>query len=423
MRVEWELARRIYGGGRGAGWVGVWGVGLGVGVMLVSVGVLLGFKGEVGAKVRGVWGDVVVSNLESGGWDESGAISVGEGVLEELRGIEGVGSAEVYVTKVGVLQVGGEYEGVVMKGRPRSRVTLRVAPAVTGVACAWREGEEVGVGEELARRLGVEVGDEGVVYFVPAVAGDLARGGRRGGGGVKVRKVRVGRIYETGFVEYDRGVVECDMGLLQGVNGWEEDEVTAVAVTLRVAGGGGEREERERVYEGVYELLGGKEDVKGNRYYVRKVEEVYPSLFGWLEVLDVNVWVLMVVMALVSGMSMTGGVLILIMERVQMIGLLRGLGMSRGGVRRTFLYVGVLLIGRGLLWGNIVGMGVCMVQKYWGVVGLDRGVYYVDAVPIGLGLGWWLAVNAGAALVTGGVVAGVTGVAGRVRPGEAMRWE
>jgi lipoprotein-releasing system permease protein len=409
MSVEWLFARRIYSGDGDEGLpaavgMAVAGVALGLGVMILSVAIFVGFKQEVGEKVVGFGGHVVVSNFDSNVSYESEAISVRGGMIEQLWKVQGVRSASAYATKPGILKTDEDFQGVVLKG--------------VGEGYDWdffgghiKEGSPDSIGLDggilLSRALSdlllLGMGDDFLMYFV--------------GKGVKVRKFVVKGIYETGFADLDRLFVIGGLDVVQGLNGWEADEVSGVELLAEDFG------QLEKVKWDVEEAVGGKRDERGNTYYVRSVKDIYPSIFGWLDVLDLNVVVILLLMVAVSGFTMIAGLLILILERTQMIGLLKGLGMRNGSIRRTFLYVSLFLIGRGMLWGNLVGVGACLIQKYTGLIPLDPDIYYLDAVPIALSLTWWALLNAGTLLVTMAMLLGPSCLITRITPSQAMRFE
>jgi lipoprotein-releasing system permease protein len=380
------------------------GVALGLGVMILSASIFIGFKREVGEKVVGFGGHVVVSNFDSNVSYEAEAISVGGGVLERLRGLAGVSSAASYATKPGILKTEEDFQGVVLKG--------------VGEGYDWdffgrhvKAGSVDSVGidggvllsQSLSDMLRLGVGDGFLMYFV--------------GQGMKVRKFTVRGIYETGFADLDRLFVLGGIETVQSLNGWEADEVSGVELLSADFG------ELEKMKSEVEASVGGHRDERGNTYYVRSVQDLYPSIFGWLDVLDLNVAVILALMVAVSGFTMIAGLLILILERTQMIGVLKGMGMSNGSIRRTFLYVSFFLIGKGMVWGNLVGVALCQVQKYTGLVPLDPEIYYLDAVPISLSMPWWLLLNVGTLVVTMSMLLGPSCLITRIRPSRAIRFE
>ncbi|MDR2791371.1 MAG: ABC transporter permease [Tannerellaceae bacterium] len=409
MNIAWILARRIHSGEGGnrmpaAVKMAVAGVALGIGVMILSVAIFIGFKQEVGDKVVGFGGHVVISNFDDNVSYESEAISVSGGVVERLQSIAGVRGISTYATKPGILKTDEDFQGVVLKGVSENYDWHFLSGhLVEGTTDSVGIGGGILLSRELSNLLRLGIGDGFLMYFV--------------GENVKVRKFIVRGIYETGFVDFDRLFVLGSLDVVQGINGWTADEVSGIEILTD------DFDKLDKVKWDVEEAFNGMRDERGNTFYVRSIKEIYPAIFGWLDVLDMNIVVILLLMLAVSGFTMIAGLLILILERTQMIGLLKGMGMGNAALRRTFLYVAFFLIGRGIFWGNLIGVGLCLIQKYGKVFPLEPSVYYLDAVPISLNLLWWIALNVGTLLITMAMLFGPSYLITRISPCRAIRFE
>jgi lipoprotein-releasing system permease protein len=166
-----------------------------------------------------------------------------------------------------------------------------------------------------------------------------------------------------------------------------------------------------------------KTDRLGNTYFVRSVKDLNPMIFNWLDVLDMNVVIIIIIMLAVAGFTMISGLLIIILERTNMIGILKALGQSNAGIRKVFLYVSFFLIGKGMLWGNIIGVFLCVIQHYTHFIKLDPATYYLDAVPIGLSIQSLILINAGTLVASMLMMLGPSQLISKIEPARSIRFE
>jgi lipoprotein-releasing system permease protein len=234
---------------------------------------------------------------------------------------------------------------------------------------------------------------------------------------VRARRLQVAGIYQTNFAEYDNLFLITDIYTVNRLNGWKGNQVGGLEIMLKDYG------RLEDVTFDLADKLYGRVDASGNRFCVRHVEQLNPLMFAWLEVLDVNIWVILVLMIGVSGFTMIAGLLIIIIERTSMIGVLKSLGANNNTVRRLFLWFAVFLIGRGMLWGNVIGLSVYFLQRVFGVFKLDPAYYYMDTVP--MALNWWafLLLNVGTMLASVLMLLGPSYLITRIHPANSMRYE
>lgn len=412
--MESFIARRLYRSEQGsrkvsrpAVLIAQAGVALGLAVMLVTIVVSFGFKYEVREKAVGFSSHLHISNYESAQDYEALPIAADEALYDTLSTVAGIAHLQRYATKAGVLRTEDDFMGYVLKGVGED-YDLTFYEQYLQEGCVPDFSDSVASGQILisrviADKLLLGVGDRVESYFLQ--------------GTMRVRRYTVAGIYKTGFNEYDRLFVLTDLKAVQVLNRWEPNQVTGVEVQLTDFG---------KVDDMNWELgtlLDRKEDKYGEEYLVQSVMDINPALFAWLDVLDVNVWLILALMIGVAAFTMISGLLILIIERTQFIGILKALGASNASVRKAFLYLAMLIIGRGMLWGNIVGLGLCAVQKFFELVPLNPADYYLDCVPIEFHWPLIVVVNVVMFVLSVLILIVPSHLISRIYPTKAMRFE
>ena len=412
--MELFIARRLYKSEQGsrsvsrpAVLIAQIGVALGLAVMLVTIAVSFGFKHEVREKAVGFSSHIHISNYESGQSHEALSVAADSALLGRLAAIPSVEHVQRYAAKPGVFRTDNDFIGYILKGVGEDYdLSFYAQYLKEGVLPQFSDSVASGnilISRVIADKLQLNVGDKVDSYFLQ--------------GTMRARRYMVAGIYETGFNEYDRLFVIADLKAVQALNRWEPDQVTGVEVALT---------DFSKVEDMNWELgtmLDRTEDKYGNQYLVQSVTDINPGLFAWLDVLDMNVWLILALMIGVAGFTMISGLLILIIERTQFIGILKALGASNASVRKAFLYLAMLIIGKGMLWGNIVGLGLCAVQKFTGLIPLDPANYYLDRVPIEFNWLFILAVNAVMFVLSVLILIVPSHLISRIYPTKAMRFE
>lgn len=412
--MELFIARRLYKSEQGsrsvsrpAVLIAQIGVALGLAVMLVTIAVSFGFKHEVREKAVGFSSHIHISNYESGQSHEALSVAADSALLGRLAAIPSVEHVQRYAAKPGVFRTDNDFIGYILKGVGEDYdLSFYAQYLKEGVLPQFSDSVASGnilISRVIADKLQLGVGDKVDSYFLQ--------------GTMRARRYTVAGIYETGFNEYDRLFVIADLKAVQALNRWEPDQVTGVEVALT---------DFSKVEDMNWELgtmLDRTEDKYGNQYLVQSVTDINPGLFAWLDVLDMNVWLILALMIGVAGFTMISGLLILIIERTQFIGILKALGASNASVRKAFLYLAMLIIGKGMLWGNIVGLGLCAVQKFTGLIPLDPANYYLDRVPIEFNWLFILAVNVVMFVLSVLILIVPSHLISRIYPTKAMRFE
>lgn len=387
--------------------IAVAGIALGVAMMILSVAIVVGFKQEVRNKMVGFGSHIRVSNFDSNSSYETVPIFVGDSLKSLLSALSGIRHVETFATKPGILKTETDFQGIVLKG-------VDVEYDWTFFRKHLKEGElfsidtgkvtnDVLISQQLADMLRLRCGDSFHAYFVQDE--------------VRARKFRICGIYDTGFTDYDKLFVLTDIKHIRRLNGWEADAVSGLELQVD------DYDDLDEVAAAVDDRLLNRRDRKGNIFYVRSIKELNPMIFSWLDVLDLNVAVILVLMMAVSGFTMISGLLIIILERTNMIGILKALGQQDRSLRRVFLYISAFLIGKGMLWGNIIGLALCWIQSFFRPLSLDPSVYYLDAVPIHLTLGSWLLINLGASVVSLLMMLAPSYLITKISPAKTIRFE
>ena len=383
------------------------GIALGLAVMILSVSIVIGFKKEVRNKVIGFGSHIQITNFDNNSSYESQPIAVSDTLLGELRQFPGIRHVERFATKLGILKTDEDFQGIVLKGVDEDydwsffRDNLKEGKLFA--IQPDKRSTEVLISKYLADRLRLRVGDSFLTYFVQEE--------------VRARKFTIAGIYETGFEDYDKMFVIADIKQIRRLNGWDADQVSGLELQVS------DYDKLDRVAEEVYFALAERQDRNGNTYYARSIKELNPMIFDWLDVLDINVVVILVLMLAVAGFTMISGLLIIILERTNMIGILKALGESDRSIRKIFLYVSFFLIGKGMLWGNVIGISLCLFQRIFRVVRMDPSIYYLDAVPIDLNWLSLILLNIGTLVISMLMMLAPSYLITKIDPAKSIRFE
>ena len=417
MNVELFIARRIHFGGKSdqgktritppAVRIAVAGIAIGLAVMILTVAIVVGFKQEVRDKVIGFGSHIQITNFDSNSSYETAPIHVSDSLLDMLRQTHGVRHAEAFATKPGLLKTDTDFQGIVLKGIGsdydwgffrKHLVEGRPFSVTPG-----RMTTDVLISRHLADLLRLRCGDSFLAYFVQD--------------DIKARKFRISGIYDTGFSDYDQLFVLADIEQIRTLNDWPSDAVSGLELLVD------DYDRLDETAERVDTLLLNRRDNAGNTYFVRSIRELNPIIFNWLDLLDLNVAVILALMMAVSGFTMISGLLIIILERTNMIGILKAVGQPDRSLRRVFLYISSFLIGRGMLWGNVIGLALCWVQWQFRLLTLDPSIYYLDAVPIRLSIWSWLLINVGTLTVSLLMMLAPSYLITKINPARTIRFE
>lgn len=414
MSLSLFIAKRIYrdhdGGkrvSRPAVLIAIIGIAIGLAVMIVSVAVVIGFKSEVRGKVIGFGSHIQVTNLDAATSYETHPVEVGDSMMKALTTFPEIKHVERYSTKPGMIKTADAFQGMVLKGvGAEFDANFFKKHLIEGEFPTFSDStssNQVVISRSLASKLRLKLGDRIYTYYVQQE--------------VRVRRLTIVGIYETNFSEYDNLFLITDLHMVNRLNGWEKDQVSGVELQVN------DYDRLEEITNQLGEVTDNRIDRYGSVYYVRNILQMNPQIFAWLDLLDMNVWVILFLMVGVAGFTMISGLLIIILERTNMIGILKALGAGNYTIRKTFLWFSVFLIGKGMIWGNAIGLAFCFVQSYFGLFKLDPQTYYIDTVPISFNVLLWLLINIGTLLVSVLMLIGPSFLITRINPATSMRYE
>ena len=224
-------------------------------------------------------------------------------------------------------------------------------------------------------------------------------------------------IYQTNFALYDDLFLLTDLYTVNRLNSWKPDQVSGIELEVT------DYNRLEEIKEDIRTQIDASSDSYGSTYYTQTVEESNPQIFAWLDLLDMNVWVILILMTGVAGFTMISGLLIIILERTNMIGVLKALGADNLAIRQVFLSFSVLLIGKGMFWGNLIGLAFVGIQSAFHPFKLDPVTYYVDSVPVEFNIWWWVLLNVCTLLVSVLMLVGPSYLITRIHPAKSIRFE
>jgi len=364
--------------------IAIFGIALGLAVMIVAVAIVTGFKKEISNKVTGFGAHIQVLNLDSNLSYETMPVPAGLASVEMIGEIEGVKNVQAFAIKAGIIKTGDEIHGAVLKGVDDSYSWDFINKHITEgevlqVADSVRSNMVV-LSEKIARLLKLGIGDRFTMYFIQ----DPPR----------ARTFTIQGLFNTSLEEFDQLYIYADIKQLQRLNNWHEGQVSGYEVLLD------DMNSLSEVTEQVHAKVAFDFLEDDSRLKVETIEQKYTQIFDWLNLLDMNVIVLVILMLVVAGFNMISGLLILILERTSMIGILKAFGTKDSSVRKIFLYQSAYLTLLGLLWGNLFGLLICLAQKYLNLISLDPSSYYLDTVPINLNIFHVLLLNLGTLVIT-----------------------
>ena len=417
MSLSLFIARRIYGSSapqdarvsRPAVTIAMIGIAVGLVVMMLSVAIALGFKQEVRDKVIGFGSHIQVANFTRTDVYETRPVVGSDSIRQVIRQASpGVEHIQRFAIKPGMLKTDDNFQGIILKGIAQEYDTTFLAnhlvegriPHFTDSVASG----EVLVSRQVADKMGLHVGDKINTYYIEK--------------NVRARRFTISGIFQTHFTEYDDRFFITDLYTASRLNNWKDRDLVS-GMELRISPDAS----LEQCADEVSSVINRQTDRYGNAYLAQSIEQLYPSIFAWLEVLDTNVVVILVLMLGVAGFTMISGLLILILERTNMIGILKALGASDITIRRIFLYFSAFLILKGMFWGNLIGISLCLAQKYGGIVHLDPKTYYVEVVPVLIDVPLLLLLNLFTLLVSVLMLVGPSLLISRIKPVKAIRFE
>jgi lipoprotein-releasing system permease protein len=415
MNLPLFIARRINGSedqrrevSRPAIRIATIGVAIGLSVMIITVSVVFGFKHTIRDKVVGFGSHIQVENYLSQQLSDPVPIAISDSLMQTMKHLPGVRHIERYSLAQGILKTDEDFLGVVFKGVGTDYdVTFLSEHLVEGEMPKFTDGKSsypLLISRMMADKLRLKAGQHIYAYFI-------------GNDDVRARKFIIKGIYETHMSQFDQSLCFTDYNVPIRLNGWEADQCSGVEVLVD------DFDQLDITAEQFVQHVNRKVDKYGSIITSQTIREAHAHVFSWLELLDINVWIILVLMICVAGFTMVSGLLIIILERTQMIGILKALGMRNKMVRHTFLWFAAFIIGRGILLGDIIGLGIVILQQQTGFIHLDPTSYYVDTAPMELNIPIIVLLNVVTLLVSLFVLIAPSFLISHIHPARSMRYE
>ena len=415
MNLPLFIARKIYGGkadskqvSRPAIRIATAGVAIGLAVMLISVSVVLGFKHTIRDKVIGFGSHIQVANFMTMQTGDSYPIQMGDSMITVLKSTPGVKHVQRYAMKQGILKTDHDFLGVVFKGiGPEYDTTFLHQNIKQGIIPRFRDdsnGNKILISQSIADKLGVKSNDKIYSYFIDQ-------------NGVRTRRFIIAGIYQTNLSQYDDFTCFTDLNTIVKLNGWDRDQATGAELIVK------DFDKVDDVESGLVAKVNRTLDRYGETYSSKTIRDLCPQIFSWLGLLDLNVWIILTLMIAVAGVTMISGLLIIILERTVMIGILKAIGARNKTIRHTFMWFAAFIICKGMLIGNLIGLGLITLQRFIGFVKLDPQTYYVNTVPVEYNLPLFIILNVSTLFICLFVLIAPSYLISHIHPAKSMRYE
>lgn len=415
MNLPLFIARRINGSegqrrevSRPAIRIATIGVAIGLAVMIITVSVVFGFKHTIRDKVVGFGSHIQVENYMAQQLSAPVPISISDSLMKVMKQLPGIRHVERYALTQGILKTDDDFLGVAFKGVGSDYDTTFLSEhIVEGKMPKFSDGQSkypLLISRMMADKLQLKAGEKVYAYFI-------------GNDDVRARKFTITGIYETNMTQFDQSLCFTDYNVPIRLNGWETDQCSGAELLVD------DFDQLDMVAEEVVGKVNRQTDKYGAIITSQTIREAHPHVFQWLELLDINVWIILALMICVAGFTMISGLLIIILERTQMIGILKALGMRNSTVRHTFLWFAAFIIGRGMLVGDIIGIGLVVLQQQTGFLHLDPASYYVDTAPMELNIPIIVLLNVVTLLVSLFVLIAPSFLISHIHPARSMRYE
>ncbi|MBR1882677.1 MAG: ABC transporter permease [Muribaculaceae bacterium] len=388
------------------------GIVLAIVVMILSVAVVIGFKDEITHKVYGLDAHIKVSNAALG-VDDNYLTVRGLPIKEALNGdsalLSRIASMSVIADQPAILKTDSDFEGIIYRGVDAGYDwSFLDSHLVDGRLPSFENSapiSEVVISRSVADKLHLHAGDHILTYFIEDK--------------IKVRNSHIVGIVNTDFDNFDNEIMLGNIAQIQSVNGWKSDEGHYVGINLKDAS-----HASADAYH-LYSTLARHTCLfQGNTLHaVSNTTQNNAAFFAWLDMLNMNVAVILVLMIIVSGFTLIAALLMVVLERIRMIGLLKSMGATNSSIRRIFIFLTGKLMLRALLWGNVIGVGLALVQRHFHIIHLDPSAYYMPYVPISLSVSALIALNVGILVISYVTLLGPSYIISTIQPTTTMRFE
>ncbi len=378
-------------------------IAIGIIVMLFSIATGVGLQKKIKEKVSGFNGDVLITFYDANNSKVTvNPISIHQDFYPEFKSVSNVKKVQPFATIAGIIRTPSDFEGIILKGVDKNYNWSFFKEYLKEGKIPFFEDKpsnEVIISQITSEKLKLNVGDNFHMFFVKDNPNKAPNS----------RKFTVAGIFNSGFNEIDEGFIIGDIKHIQKINKWKSDEVGGFEVLLH---------DFDKLGETGFEIYSG---INSDLNAVT-IAEKYPNIFEWLALFDTNIVVIITIMILVAGINMITALLVLILERTQMIGILKALGNTNWSIRKIFLYNAAYLIGKGLFWGNLIGISLLLAQKYFGIIKLNPETYYVNQAPVYLNINHILLLNLGTLILCLIMLLIPSYIVSKISPVEAIKF-
>ncbi|MBI9059041.1 MAG: ABC transporter permease [Labilibaculum sp.] len=382
-------------------------IALGISVMILAVAIVTGFKSEITNKVIGFGSHIQITNYDNNSSFETQPIEKSTVSIDQIENISGIKHVQAFATKPGILKTKSEIQGVVLNGvgfdYDWDFFKKHIVEGDTIQLSDDGKSNDILISERLSTLLHLNLGDKISLHFIQNPP--------------RMRRFTITGIYNTGMQEFDQLFLFCDIKHIQKLNDWTEDEISGYEIFID------DFNDLEYIEHQVKGITASSFSEEGASLKVRNIIRKYPQIFSWLDMLDLNVWIILSLMILVAGFNMVSGLLIIILEKTNMIGILKALGTPNWSIRKIFLYQSSMLIGKGMLWGNVIGISICLLQYWFEIIPLDPANYYVDTVPINLNISHLILLNVGSLVATVSMLLIPSYLITKITPAKAIKFD
>jgi lipoprotein-releasing system permease protein len=415
MNLPLFIARRIYSDqgdrrkvSRPAIRIATVGVAIGLAVMIITVSVVLGFKHTIRDKVVGFGSHIQVMNMLSTNSVETYPVCLNDSMMKVFKNVEGVKHAQRYTMTRGILKTDDDFLGVAFKGiGPEYDQQYLKDHIVEGKMPTFSDSTNTGkifISKIMADKLKVKVDERIFAYFID-------------NDDVRTRRFTIEGVYQTNMTRFDELICYTDLYTASKLNGWYDNQCSGAELIVK------DFDHIDETYQHIIDEVNRTQDDQHNVFSSQTIYEAYPQIFTWLELLDINVWIILGLMICLAGITMISGLLIIILERTSMIGVLKALGARNKTIRHTFLWFSAFIISRGLLIGDLLGIGLVLLQQYTGLVKLDPQTYYVSEAPMELSIPLVIILNIVTLIVSISVLIIPSFFISHIHPSKSMRYE
>ncbi len=379
-------------------------ISLGMIIMMIAIATGIGLQQKIREKLAGFNGHIQITNFDNNNSEITlRPIDKNQDFYPNFTTVKGVENVQLFATKAGIIRTATDFEGIILKGVSNDYNWNFFNEYLVEGKVPNYSGEvsnEVLISTIISNRLNIKLGEEFNILFVK---NDPSKA-------PWIRVMKVIGIYNSGFQEFDESYVLSDIRHIQKMNRWEDNEVGGFELLIN------DFDDINQKSQEVYEQT-------GSTLNSESITEKYPAIFEWISLFDNNIYLIIVIMILVAGINMITALLVLILERTQMIGILKAMGSNNVSIRKVFMYNAAYLILKGLFWGNLIGLSILLIQKYFGVITLDPETYYVNEAPIYLDFWYILFLNIGTLTLCMLMLIVPTIIISKINPVKSIKFE